>query len=110
MNPAHSNMTFPLSDRVLSSAKKYPDRPALELPDRSYTYRELIEAATTIEQSIIDKGEENPFIAVQADKSFDCYASILGILMAGNLPPGLPGNQRGYRFHIRMLARILIIC
>jgi amino acid adenylation domain-containing protein len=87
-------------ERVLQSASRYHDRPALELHDASYTYRELAESAASIASSIIDLNDPCPYIAVMADKSFTCYAGILGIMMTGKaylpLNPRFPAARNDY--------------
>jgi amino acid adenylation domain-containing protein len=79
-------------ERVLEAAMNYPDRCALELHDASYSYRELTESAASIAESISDLNDPSPYIAVMADKSFSCFAGILGIMMAGKAY--LPLNPR----------------
>jgi hypothetical protein len=87
-------------NRVLSAANRYPDRPALELHNASYTYRQLIAAAEVVAQSITERNDPNPFVAIMADKSFACYSGILGILMAGKaylpLNPRFPESRNRY--------------
>jgi amino acid adenylation domain-containing protein len=90
----------PVTGLVFESVRKFPDNPALELNDRIFTYRELYEAARGISKAIIDKNDPNPFVALVADKSFTCYAGILGILMAGKaympLNPKFPLSRNQY--------------
>jgi len=111
MNKATSNMTLTPVERVLQTALKYPDRPALELPNSIYSYRELTEAAASVAQSIIELNDPCPFIAVVADKSFSCYSGILGILMAGKaympLNPRFPAARNLYMME-KAGIRILI--
>ena len=111
MNMAGSYLTITPVERVLQAALKYPDRPALELHDAKYSYRELTEAAASVAQSIIDLKDPCPFVAVLADKSFSCYAGILGILMAGKaylpLNPRFPSARNLYMLE-KAGARILI--
>jgi amino acid adenylation domain-containing protein len=87
-------------ERVMQSASKYPERPALELHNATYTYSELVGAATEIAASISEINDPNPFVAIMADKSFHCYAGILGILMAGKaylpLNPRFPESRNRY--------------
>lgn len=77
---------------LLESAQRYPDRPALELYNSTYTYRELLETASGIAFYVDSVNDCNPYIGVVADKSFYCYASILGVLLAGKAY--LPLNPR----------------
>jgi amino acid adenylation domain-containing protein len=93
-------MAITAVDRVLQAAKDYPDRPALDLHNATYTYRELTEAAAAVACSINELEDKCPFVGVMADKSFSCYSGILGILMAGKayLPvnPRFPASRNRY--------------
>jgi amino acid adenylation domain-containing protein len=95
-----SNMGLSPVERILQAALKYPDRCALELHDASYSYRELTESAASIAESISDLNDPSPYVAVMADKSFSCYAGILGIMMAGKaylpLNPRFPAARNAY--------------
>ena len=97
---AATNMNLSPVERILQAARKYPDRPALELHDASYSYRELTETAASIATSINDLNDSCSYIAVMADKSFSCYAGILGIMMAGKaylpLNPRFPSARNAY--------------
>ena len=100
MNTAGSNMVKSPVERVLQTALKFPDRPALELHQSIYSYKELIEAAASIARSISDLNDPCPFVAVFADKSFSSFAGILGIIMAGKaylpLNPRFPASRSVY--------------
>ena len=76
----------------MQAAEDYPDKLALELHDASYSYSSLFNAAGKIAGAIKSTEDQNPFVAVMADKSFACYAGILGILIAGKAY--LPINPR----------------
>jgi amino acid adenylation domain-containing protein len=92
MKSSGSNMGQSPVERVLQTALKYPDRPALELHHSSYSYRELTGSAASVAESISGLNDPCPYIAVLADKSFSCFAGILGIMMAGKAY--LPINTR----------------
>jgi amino acid adenylation domain-containing protein len=100
MNGPGSNSVKTAAERVVEIALRFPDRPALELHDSSYTYKELTEAAASIAISILDLNDSCPYIAVMADKSFSCYAGILGIMMAGKaylpLNPRFPSGRNAW--------------
>lgn len=89
-----------LIDRFLASTDKYPDRFALEKGGFKWTYAELREAAARIADDLGRAGDDRPFAAVNADKSPECYAGILGILMAGKaylpLNPKFPGSRNRF--------------
>jgi amino acid adenylation domain-containing protein len=105
------HMTISPAERVLQAALNYPDRPALELHDSIFSYRELTGAAASVAQSITALNDPCPFVAVVADKSFSCYAGILGILMSGKaylpLNPRFPAARNLYMLE-KARVRILI--
>jgi amino acid adenylation domain-containing protein len=98
-------------ERILQAALKYPDRPALELHDASFTYRELTESAASIASSILDLNDPCPYVALMADKSFSCYAGILGIMMAGKaympLNPRFPAARNAYMLEKARIGTII---
>jgi amino acid adenylation domain-containing protein len=100
MSTGSSNSLKYAVERVLKAASQYPERTALELHDHSYTYQELTESAASIALSIIDLNDPGPYIAVMADKSFSCYAGILGSMMAGKaympLNPRFPAERNAF--------------
>jgi amino acid adenylation domain-containing protein len=100
MMELQENRTASLAGRIWEIVRKYPGYPALEKGDRQFSYKELYQAAAPIAQAIIDLDNPNPFVAVMADKSFACYAGILGILMAGKaylpLNPRFPAARNLY--------------
>lgn len=92
MKEPEQGMAQTIAWRVYQTFRDYPGNPALEISDRRYTYRELYNAATSISMAIRELDTTNPFVAVMADKSFSCYAGILGALLAGKAY--LPLNPR----------------
>jgi acyl-CoA synthetase (AMP-forming)/AMP-acid ligase II len=60
----------------------------------------LTESAASIASSILDLNDTCPYVALMADKSFSCYAGILGIMMAGKaylpLNPRFPSARNAY--------------
>ena len=93
-------LTDTFARRVWQAVLKFPDNPALELDDRHYTYRELYDTASSISQSILELDDQCPYVAIMADKSFTCFAGILGILLAGKaylpLNPRFPAARNLY--------------
>jgi amino acid adenylation domain-containing protein len=92
MHEMEEELMATLAGRVWQTVQQYPGNIALELGEREFTYRELYDAAASFAQSILEIEDPNPFVAVMADKSFSCYAGILGILMAGKAY--MPVNPR----------------
>lgn len=88
-----------LGERFLRAAGRFPGRPALRLGLNSYSYRELHQAA--IQEADRIRGKfHGPFVPVTADKSFPCFAKILGTLIAGKaylpLNPKFPAERNRY--------------
>jgi amino acid adenylation domain-containing protein len=92
MSHSSSKISRSPVERVIAAASKFPEHTALELDDARYSYRELTEAAASIAASISELDDPSPFVAVMGDKSFSCFAGILGIMMAGKAY--LPLNPR----------------
>jgi len=92
MHEMEEELMATLAGRVWQTVQQYPVKTALELGEREFTYRELYDAAASFAQSILELEDPNPFVAVMADKSFSCYAGILGILIAGKAY--MPVNPR----------------
>jgi amino acid adenylation domain-containing protein len=87
-------------DRFLESARRYPDRPALQKGPVGITYAMLRSSAESIADQIFQSGDDRPLVGVIADKSIECYAAILGILMAGKgylpLNPRFPESRNRF--------------
>ncbi len=64
----------------------HPRRPALALGDESWTYEELLSAATAIAALLSEHTPEDgpPWTAVFAHRSFPAYAGVLGALLRGH--------------------------
>jgi amino acid adenylation domain-containing protein len=110
MMDIEENIAASLAGRVWETVRKYPAYAALELGDRQYSYKELYDAAASVMRAITELDDPNPFVAIMADKSFTCYAGILGILLAGKayLPvnPRFPAARNLFMFE---KARIRVI-
>lgn len=87
-------------NRFLRTASLYPRRPALERGNFVMSYQELANQAEKVAKDISKSEDDRPFIAVMADKSPECYAAILGILMAGKgylpLNPRFPESRNRF--------------
>lgn len=104
-------LTDSLAGYVWQTVLKFPDNPALDLDDRQYTYRELYNTAASISQSILELDDQGPYVAIMADKSFTCFAGILGILLAGKaylpLNPRFPAARNLYMLE-KARARVVV--
>lgn len=65
------------------SARLWPDRIALRIGDREWSYSALLDRALAFSNWCEGNSEHGERIAVFAAKHFDTYAAILGILRAG---------------------------
>ncbi|MCU0370799.1 MAG: amino acid adenylation domain-containing protein [Bacteroidales bacterium] len=100
-----------LAGRFWEATLRYGSNPALELGDRQFTYMELYQAAASLSHAILDLEDPNPYVGIMADKSFTCYAGILGILMAGKaylpLNPRFPAGRNRYMLE-KARTRVII--
>ncbi|WP_444922435.1 amino acid adenylation domain-containing protein [Microbulbifer sp. CnH-101-G] len=62
---------------------KFSDKIALIHKDVKLTYRELMEKARILMNSILDHSSSPKLVAIYLDKSIDCYLSILAVLKSG---------------------------
>jgi amino acid adenylation domain-containing protein len=89
-----------LIHRFLASAIKYPDRPALEFARYQFTYAQLLKKAHAYAREIASLKETSPVVAIMGHRTFDGFAGILGILLAGKgylpLNPGFPPDRNRY--------------
>ena len=68
----------------LNSADKFPDRPALEVDSRVYSYAELAQLTSTISETISRSNNDiSNLVGVFAHRSITAYSSVLGILASG---------------------------
>ncbi|MEV6120218.1 non-ribosomal peptide synthetase [Streptomyces sp. NPDC052077] len=75
-----------------------PDAPALIGTDRSWTYREVNEAANRLAHHLRDLGiGPGRRVGICLERSFDLLVAVLGVLKAGGayvpLDPGYPGQR-----------------
>jgi amino acid adenylation domain-containing protein len=70
-----------LRDRLLAAARCHPDRTALWVDGRHYTYRELFARAAAV-AGRLDRREE-PFCLVYCGKNLTRYVAVLASLLAG---------------------------
>lgn len=75
-----------LYETLLISAKKYPDKCAVEVAGTSYTYRQLLDSALKIAEWLKSKGLRcGDRVAVYLDNSWPCCVSVFGISLAGGV-------------------------
>ena len=78
-------------ERILLTVEQHGDRPALEVGDAQWTYRQLWNAAATVAEAVrgADLAADGPVTLFSA-RQMETYAALLGIVMAGR--PYLPVN------------------
>lgn len=83
----HSGTSRPqrlLREGLLTSAALFPDKEAIVIGEKSYTYSQLQNAAMSIAYSLLEMGvKRGDRVAVYMDNTWPCIASIYGILFAG---------------------------
>ena len=70
-----------LRERLLAAADRYPDRTALWVEGRGYTYRELFSRAAAV-AGRLDRRDE-PFCLVYCGKNLTRYVAVLASMLAG---------------------------
>ena len=88
-----------LTDGFLRSAAEFPDRTALEVAGRAFTYRQLHELATAL-AAVLESAtpaDGPPLTAVFAHRSLTAFGGVLGALLCGHgyvpLNPRLPAAR-----------------
>jgi amino acid adenylation domain-containing protein len=73
-----------LSHLLSHSARKYPDRPAVVLQDKTLSYQELERKSNQLARALIRQGlKKGDCVGLLVRKSIDSLISIFGILKAG---------------------------
>lgn len=69
---------------VLTSAERYPERPALHFRDQTLTYRQLAEAITRFADALVSSGvQPGDRVAIYLPKQFETAIAIFGAAAAG---------------------------
>ena len=99
----------------LNSARRFPDRPTLEIENDVFTYAQLAKKVPRIQNAILKYSEalgHSPFICILAHRSLTIYAGILGILAAGKgyvpLNPKFP-IERNQTMLLASKTRVLVV-
>ena len=106
-------MNAGLLSGFLNSLDAFPDRPALDVSQRTYSYQELGQIAAEIAAAVLSSSaSEVPVTAFLAYRSLTAYAAIVGILAAGKgyvpLNPNFP-TERTHRMFELSGADVLIV-
>jgi len=75
-----------LSDGLVASAQRVPEKVALVIEGEPYTYQQLYNAAIKLAFSLTAKGlERGGRVAIYMDNSWHCAVSIYGVTLAGGV-------------------------
>ena len=78
------NKSQSFSERLFLTADRFPERPAIWVDERSYSYAEFSSRVKKIHHLILSKKIKNKRIALWADHHIDTYAALFAISMAGH--------------------------
>ena len=105
---------FGLHSGFLSSASRFPERPALEVDGKVLTYSALKEEAAKISAALVQciGGGEPRRVGILANRSLPVYTGLLGTLMAGfaivPLNPGFPAERTRQMIALAELDAIVL--
>lgn len=97
----------------IKSSERFPNRPALDVNNRIYTFKQLARVAGNIALSI-DENQltSESLVAVLGYRSIIAYAGVLGVLISGNgyvpLNPRFP-SERTYNMFALAKCKALIV-
>jgi len=75
-----------LREGLLLSAERYPDKIALSIEGKEYTYSQLLDASSRLAQALLDRGlKRGDRVAVYMDNTWPCIVSIYAVLFAGGI-------------------------
>ena len=75
-----------LREGMIRSASLYPDKVALVVEGKKYTYGQLLEGSSRIAGALLDRGlKRGERVAVYMDNTWPCILSIYGTLLAGGV-------------------------
>ena len=93
----------------LDSVRKYPNKPALNCQGMEFTYLELFQQASKIENHL--RNDQSKIVGILFDRSPQAYIGILGVLMSGKgyvpLNPKFPQSRTLYMVDLANLNTIL---
>jgi len=75
-----------LRDGMLGAVARHPDKVALVIEGKSYTYAELLDSSLRLAQTLIQRGvEKGDRVAIYMDNTWPCVISIYATLLAGGV-------------------------
>src|SRR5258708_5366093 len=73
-----------LSEGLLRSAARSPDKTAVVVEGKPYSYRELLDAASRLSAALRTRGvERGDRVAIYMDNTWPCVVSVYAVLLAG---------------------------
>jgi long-chain acyl-CoA synthetase len=93
-----------ISQYLLESAKKFPDKEALLYGSEKFTYKTLNNAMMSLAGFLVANGlKKEDRVAVFLDNSYEAVVSVFGILQSGGtlvlIHPATPVERMGYILH-----------
>lgn len=75
-----------LREGMIHSASHHPDKVALVVEGKKYTYGQLLEESSRVAMALLDRGlKRGDRVAVYMDNTWPCILSIYGTLLAGGV-------------------------
>lgn len=75
-----------LREGMLAAAQRHPEKTALVIDEKSYTYQELLDTAARIATGLQKYGvQRGDRVAIYMDNSWPCVTAIYGVLLAGGV-------------------------
>jgi amino acid adenylation domain-containing protein len=75
-----------LGEGMICSATLHPDKIALVVEGKEYTYGQLLDTSRRVAQALLDRGlQRGDRVAVYMDNTWPCIVSIYGTLLAGGV-------------------------
>jgi amino acid adenylation domain-containing protein len=73
-----------LREGLIQSAARHPEKTALVVEGKEYTYGRLLDTSRRVARALLDRGvKRGDRVAVYMDNTWPCITSIYGILLAG---------------------------
>lgn len=75
-----------LRDGLIASVERHPDKEAVIIEGKSYTYAELYDASTRLAKALIERGvQRSDRVAIYMDNTWPCIVSIYATLLSGGV-------------------------
>jgi len=75
-----------LRDGLIASVERHPEKDAVIVEGKSYTYAELYDASTRLANALIERGvQRGDRVAIYMDNTWPCIVSIYAVLLSGGV-------------------------